>query len=73
MKAAIINMEETAGKTVGRRRAPNSIEAARKLQKSLNEQLKNAGHALSRKGVFRFNSHEEADQWMQQMIRPKKS
>ncbi len=69
----IINMEEKIGKTVGRRRPPvDPFKAADGIQHFINEQFNAMGHRLTPRGVFRFNSHEEADQWMRNSIRPKK-
>lgn len=60
----IINMEETIGKTVGRRKpSRDHIAAASILQKTSNDLLRACGHKIGRRGVFRFNSHEEADAW----------
>jgi len=58
----IINLEETIGKTVGRRGAPaDSLKYALGLQKMF-------GHTTwrspIRRGVYRFHTHEEADAWM---------
>ena len=70
---SVINNEETIGKTVGRRRAPiDSLQAADRIQSFINEHFQEVGHRLPPKGVFRFNSHEEADQWMRKSIRPRK-
>ena len=57
----IINIDDPVGKTVGRRTAPaDSLSYALGLQRTLNQL------ALIRvpRGVYRFNSHEEADQWL---------
>lgn len=70
---AIINLEETIGKTVGRRRPPSdALAAADVLQRTVNELLEATGHRLTPRGVFRFRSHEEADAWMIRMLRPRK-
>ena len=58
----VINVEETIGKTVGRRVPPEP------------SRVQEAGQAIYRsrrfrvcpKGVYRFHSHEEADEWMMQ-------
>jgi hypothetical protein len=69
----VINIDDPAGKTVGRRRPPDplctktfSIQRAIEWQRSLPV-------GCIPKGVFRFNSHEEADLWMRKNIRVKKS
>jgi len=58
---AVINTEEFIGKTVGRRRgAPKIPDYAFDLQKAMGR----ISFSRFPKGVFRFNSHEEADQWL---------
>ena len=58
---AVINIEETIGKTVGRRKLPvHSFDYGLGLQASLGQLFRS--HVP--KGVFRFRSHEEADQWL---------
>lgn len=61
---AVINLEEFIGKTVGRRLVPNplrvrpgEIDAAKARRRSFH------GIRVPR-GVFRFHSHEEADEWL---------
>jgi hypothetical protein len=57
----VINLEETIGKTVGRRTLPSrSADYGLALQVSLGQLFE----PRFPKGVFRFHSHEEADQWM---------
>lgn len=69
----IINLEETIGKTVGRRRPPvDALAAGFAMQATLNGFLKSSGHRLAPRGVFRFQSHEEADAWMMKMMKPAK-
>lgn len=59
---------------MGRRRRPiNPPATADGLQEFINEQFKESGHRLTPRGVFRFHSHEEADAWMRNSIRPKKA
>ncbi len=72
-QVSVINIEDNIGKTVGRRRPPTDpLKAADGIQNFINEYFKSAGHRLSPRGVFRFKSHEEADIWMRNSIRPKK-
>ncbi|TDU71217.1 hypothetical protein EI77_02339 [Prosthecobacter fusiformis] len=66
----VINLEETIGKTVGRRVAPKNGTG---LQVTLNEVLASQRRGICPKGVYRFNSHEEADQWMWKMMNRKKA
>ena len=59
----VVNIEDPVGKVVGKRAnisERNYIDYALAMQKSLR------GFSQPRfpKGVFRFKSHEEADQWL---------
>lgn len=70
-----INLEETPDKIVGRRTVPGdplSLEGNRKRDKiGWSDAL---GRLRLPKGVFRFSSQEEADEWMwNQITRPRKS
>ena len=57
----VLNMEETIGKTVGRRRGSfRSRDYGLALQRTLGQLLR----PKVTKGVYRFRSHEEADQWL---------
>jgi hypothetical protein len=61
----VINLEETIGKTVGRRKPPvdplrvadSSIQRAVDYQRAF-------PCVMPKRGVYRFRTHEEADQWM---------
>jgi hypothetical protein len=66
----VTNLDEPIGKIVGKRRPPAS---AADLQKTLNQVFKSQGHRLWPRGVYRFTSFQEADQWTMNMIRPKKA
>lgn len=69
------NLEETPGKIVGRRRAPAdglnprtsaTAEDARAWQRSLRT-------LPVPRGVYRFRTHEEADEWLWRMLtRPRR-
>ena len=64
----VINVEETIGRQVGRRRPPvDPLRAASDLNRVAAGLLAAAGHKLPRRGVFRFRTFEEADQWMTRM------
>jgi hypothetical protein len=57
----VVNCEEFIGKTVGRRGRPlDPLSQVSALQRSL------AGLCPLRipRGVYRFSSHQEADQWL---------
>ena len=57
----IVNCEEVIGKTIGRRGVPtNPGHYGFAMQKTINQLQK---RRLPR-GVFRFRTHEEADQWL---------
>lgn len=61
----VINLEETIGKQVGRRKPPTDpLRVASDLNKLATGLLSASGHKSPRRGVFRFKTHEEADQWM---------
>jgi len=66
----LVNLEETPGKVVGRRRVPadglaisgaNRIEDARAWKRALRTMP-------IPKGVYRFRTHAEADEWLWQML-----
>lgn len=57
----IINLDDPVGKTVGRRtKVGNPLAYASGLQRTMGQM---APLRVPR-GVFRFKSHEEADQWL---------
>ena len=66
---------DAAVRVVGRRRQPRALE-------EIGEDTKENARAWSRamvtpfvpRGIYRFNTHEEADQWLWKMItRPRKT
>lgn len=62
----IINLEEPIGKTVGRRTAPgDALKYGFELQKAV---CQLGGGLPIRKGAYRFHSHEEADEWMVNLL-----
>lgn len=61
----VVNVEEFIGKTVGRRVPPGGAG----LQKTFNQALKTQKRGLCPKGVYRFHSHEEANEWMERMMK----
>ncbi len=66
---SIVNLEEQPGKTVGKRSAPaDSFQAGMDLQQTVVDLGKSLGQGLVPRGVYRFQSHQEADEWMMQMI-----
>jgi hypothetical protein len=64
-----INVEEKIDRVVGRRtQTPDSFETGMQLQ-ALGAQLhKTFKHRWCPKGVYRFKTHEEADEWMTKML-----
>lgn len=57
------NVEEPIGKTVGRRRAVSPS----KIQETGRQIYHRLAFRVCPPGVYRFHSHEEADEWMRQM------
>ncbi len=69
MSYAVINIEDPARKTVGRRKLRDAWKFGMEAQETANELRQSFAHGgLCLKGVFRFKSHEEADQWMIEML-----
>jgi len=63
----IIN-EETTGKTVGGSKPSNQLSSMTPII----ERAKDApARRFPPRGVFRFNSHEEADEWMTKHTEPR--
>jgi len=59
-----INMEEEIGKTVGRRLGGSPLRVLPSETES-NRKWRDSGYGVhARRGVYRFKSHEEADQWL---------
>lgn len=64
-----INCEEQPDRTVGRRQLPaDCFETGMRLQEAMGEYLQAFGHLPLPRGVFRFQTHEEADEWMLKML-----
>jgi hypothetical protein len=64
-----INLEETPGKTVGRRRAPSNPldpDAHRKADAAAWQRAFDNGGLP--KGAYKFHSHDEADEWLWKML-----
>lgn len=71
-RVSVINIEETIGRTVGRRKPPDhlcskthSIERSRGWHKALPS-------GYPPRGVFRFHTHEEANIWKLKNMKVKK-
>jgi hypothetical protein len=66
----IINLDDPVGKTVGRRKAPrDALSYALGLQRALNQ----IAPLPIPRGVYRFRSHEEADQWLMDRLTRKRA
>ena len=69
VKQPFINVEEKIDKVVGRRtRTPEAFESGMKLQSLAAELHRSLKQRWAPKGVYRFKTHEEADEWMNQMF-----
>lgn len=71
--SASVSPDETPGKTVGRRIISSTLDptaSTRERARGWTEAMKTP---FVPRGVYRFNSHEEADEWMWKMISRKKS
>lgn len=65
MNYAVINVDDPAGKTVGRRKLKDAAKVTTGLQRLVNEVRRSQGFgAICRKGIFRFRSFQEADEWL---------
>lgn len=65
----LINVEEKIDRIVGRRtKMPDSLKTGMQLQSLGVELHKTFEHRWCPKGVYRFKTHEEADQWMIKML-----
>lgn len=69
MSYAVINVDDPAGKTVGRRCLRDAWAYGMALQKTatqLRTTFKQGG--ICYRGVYRFDSHEEANEWTMKML-----
>jgi hypothetical protein len=68
----VINLDEPIGKIVGRRRFPNPLRVQLNEIKNAEAWRRAFGGIRVPRGVYRFNSHEEAHEWMMKhLTRPK--
>ncbi|MGI8437988.1 MAG: hypothetical protein ACR2NX_13990 [Chthoniobacterales bacterium] len=72
MKHHVINVEETIGKTVGRRVMKDGWRYAMGMQKLAVQLQKTVGTPRFPRGVYRFNSFEEADAWTMKYLTAKR-
>ena len=60
----VINVEEPIGKPVGKRRPRNAAQMARGIPRSARQWHRTLGSSICAKGVYRFKTHQEADEWL---------
>jgi hypothetical protein len=69
VKQPFVNVEEKIDRFVGRRTGtPDSWKAGMQLQETAVQLHKSFKHRWMPKGVYRFKTHEEADEWMIKML-----
>ena len=69
VKQPFINLDEKIDRFVGRRtQTPDSLKAGMQLQAAAVEFHRAFKHRWAAKGVYRFKTHQEADQWMMKML-----
>jgi hypothetical protein len=73
VKQQFINVEEKIDRFVGRRsKTPNALSTATSTKADSIAWRKAFGGVRVPRGVYRFKTHEEADQWLLRMLaRPK--
>jgi hypothetical protein len=64
-KHTVVNVEEVSDRIVGKRRG---MARGTGLQETVNDLRRSFGHGFVPKGVYRFRTHEEADEWMLKML-----
>ena len=66
---SLINVEEHIGRIVGRRtKAPDGLSTATSHKAESIARRKAFGGVRAPRGVHRFKTHDEADQWLWRMI-----
>ncbi|MGI8965116.1 MAG: hypothetical protein ACR2H1_03395 [Limisphaerales bacterium] len=75
MKQPFINVEEKIDRFVGKRtQSPDGLLVAHSKKADAINWKKAFGGPGVPKGIYRFHTHEEADQWLCKMLaRPRKS
>lgn len=69
VKQPLINVEEKIDRIVGRRtKTPDSFKTGMQLQALGAELHTTFKHRWCPKGVYRFKTHDEADEWMTKML-----
>jgi hypothetical protein len=74
LKLGLINFEEPIGKVVGRRlKAPDPLSTQMSNKADSIAWRKAFGGVNVPRGVYRFRTHEEADDWLRRMITRRKA
>jgi len=69
VKRPFINVEEKIDKVVGlRTRTPDPFKSGMQLQTLAVQLHRSLRQRWAPKGVYRFKTHEEADEWMNRML-----
>jgi hypothetical protein len=69
LQTPIVNVEEKIDRVVGRRTGfADAWEAGMKLQELAVQLHVSLGHRWAPRGVYRFKTHEEADEWTMKML-----
>jgi len=69
VKQPIVNVGEKIDRIVGcRTPMPDSWQAGMQLQETASQLHQSFKHCWMPKGVYRFKTHEEADEWMTKML-----
>jgi hypothetical protein len=68
-----VNSDEAPGKVVGRRHVGGGLNATLHTKERARQWCEAMKTPFVPRGVYRFNSHEEADEWMWKMISRKRS
>jgi hypothetical protein len=69
LKQAVVGIEETIDRTVGKRtEAPDALSTASSSKARSIAWKEALGGVRVPRGVYRFKTHDEADQWLWRMI-----
>lgn len=68
MKQPLINIEEKIDRFVGRRKSPDALSTKTSKKADAVAWQKAFGGLRVPRGVHRFRTHEEADEWLWRMI-----
>jgi len=60
----VVNIDDPVGKVVGKRRPANRLVVSLQETDANRQWAATAFFPRFKKGVYRFKSHEEADQWL---------